>query len=216
MDVNTAMGETATLEFDTWLRETLVKLNTDDEIFSPYIKGILDTDDSSEEKTEALQGIISEITDNNIDNLCSEILAKWMSGSASSGKSTQNVATTSAIDNRLAELLEKQAGCASSSTPQAPTKEQAALKKAILAQYAEVSGDEEEDDDNKSGASAALVKNNNAASVDREVQEKREASKLEHKLKKDKDKEEREKQKSKAEERKDKEKKRTQKGERRR
>lgn len=56
------MGETASLEFETWLRETLVKLNTDDEIFSSYIKGILDTEDSSEEKFEALQSIMSEIT----------------------------------------------------------------------------------------------------------------------------------------------------------
>lgn len=56
------MGETASLEFETWLRETLVKLNTDDEIFSSYIKGILDTEDSSEEKLEALQSIMSEIT----------------------------------------------------------------------------------------------------------------------------------------------------------
>ena len=54
------MGES--LEFDTWLKKTLIKLNTDDEIFSSYIKGILEADDSHEEKKEALEGIISGIT----------------------------------------------------------------------------------------------------------------------------------------------------------
>lgn len=48
--------------FEEYLKETLVRLNTDDEVFSPYITGILDTDDTPEEKAEALEGIIAEIT----------------------------------------------------------------------------------------------------------------------------------------------------------
>ena len=55
------MGEINSIEFDAWLKETLIKLNTDDEVFSPYIKGIMDTDDPIEEKTEALEGILASI-----------------------------------------------------------------------------------------------------------------------------------------------------------
>ena len=56
------MASAIRVNFDVWLKKTLVDLNTDDEIFSPYITGILETDDPDEEKEEALQGIISGIT----------------------------------------------------------------------------------------------------------------------------------------------------------
>lgn len=52
----------AAVEFDSWLKKTLIKLNSDDEVFSPYIKGIVDTDDPIEEKKESLEGILSSIT----------------------------------------------------------------------------------------------------------------------------------------------------------
>uniref|UniRef100_A0A2P2HZE3 Coiled-coil domain-containing protein 43 n=1 Tax=Hirondellea gigas TaxID=1518452 RepID=A0A2P2HZE3_9CRUS len=211
------MGESSSIEFDNWLKDTLVNLNTDDEIFSPYIKGILDTDDSTEEKIEALEGIISEITESNIEQLCKEILHKWSLGSSAQPKKPTQSTESSSIDKRLSQLLEKQASCLPVATQAPATREQVALKKAILAQYAQVSGDEGDDDaaDGR-GAVGGLMKNNNAAVVDQEVKQKREQNKLDHKLKKEKDKEEREKQKAKAEERKDKEKKRTAKGERRR
>ena len=58
-----AMAEAVeTCDFDVWLKDTLVNLNTDDEVFSPYIKGILEGDESSDEKFEALQGILEQIT----------------------------------------------------------------------------------------------------------------------------------------------------------
>ena len=49
-------------EFDVWLGNKLRELNTDEGVFGSYIKGILIGDDSHDEKAEALEGIISEIT----------------------------------------------------------------------------------------------------------------------------------------------------------
>ncbi|XP_069955704.1 coiled-coil domain-containing protein 43 isoform X2 [Cherax quadricarinatus] len=71
------MAEALPCDFDSWLKNTLVILNTDDEVFSPYIKGILEGDETTEEKLEALQGILTEITENGIDDLCQDILKKW-------------------------------------------------------------------------------------------------------------------------------------------
>lgn len=51
-------------EFSIWLGKKLTELNTDESVFGSYIKGILDEDESSEEKIEALQGILSEIIEN--------------------------------------------------------------------------------------------------------------------------------------------------------
>lgn len=50
--------------FTAWLCNKLVELNTDENVFGSYIQGILDSDETSEEKTEALQGILSEIVEN--------------------------------------------------------------------------------------------------------------------------------------------------------
>lgn len=49
-------------EFDVWLNNKLRELNTDETVFSSYISGILDGEEESlSEKTEALEGILSEI-----------------------------------------------------------------------------------------------------------------------------------------------------------
>lgn len=56
-----AIVPNSTEEFSLWLKKKLIDLNTDDEVFSPYILGILEADDSEEEKSEALLGILSEI-----------------------------------------------------------------------------------------------------------------------------------------------------------
>lgn len=49
-------------EFDTWLNTKLQSLNTDESVFSSYIKGILEGDETEDEKNESLEGILSEIT----------------------------------------------------------------------------------------------------------------------------------------------------------
>lgn len=55
--VTTAGGEI----FSKWLNEKLRKLNTDETVFGAYITGILEGDETFEEKQEALQDIISQI-----------------------------------------------------------------------------------------------------------------------------------------------------------
>lgn len=47
--------------FESWLNLLLRELNTDETVFCSYITGILEGDEALEEKSEALQGILSEI-----------------------------------------------------------------------------------------------------------------------------------------------------------
>lgn len=63
---------TAMEDFSSWLSRTLEELNTDESVFGSYIQGILDSDEPSEEKFEALQGILSEIIQN--VSLCTPLL----------------------------------------------------------------------------------------------------------------------------------------------
>nr|CAI5852785.1 unnamed protein product [Callosobruchus analis] len=55
---------TALEDFPNWLNKRLKELNTDEAVFGTYILGILDSDETSEEKIEALQGMLSEIVEN--------------------------------------------------------------------------------------------------------------------------------------------------------
>lgn len=48
-------------DFSQWLNGKLRELNTDESIFGSYINGILEGDETIEEKREALEGILSEI-----------------------------------------------------------------------------------------------------------------------------------------------------------
>lgn len=54
-------GTPAADEFSTWLDGKLQALNTDESVFGSYILGILDGDESPEEKLDALEGILAEI-----------------------------------------------------------------------------------------------------------------------------------------------------------
>lgn len=52
----------AASSFDAWLSRKLQALNTDEGVFGTYIKGILEGDESEDEKTEALESILAGIT----------------------------------------------------------------------------------------------------------------------------------------------------------
>lgn len=52
----------AASSFDAWLSEKLQALNTDESVFATYIKGILEGDESEDEKTEALESILAGVT----------------------------------------------------------------------------------------------------------------------------------------------------------
>lgn len=47
--------------FNKWLNNKLKSLNTDESVFGSYILGILEGDESKDEKREALDGILSAI-----------------------------------------------------------------------------------------------------------------------------------------------------------
>jgi hypothetical protein len=58
-------------DFESWLSLKLKALNTDEGVFGSYITGILEGEESNDEKTEALEGILSEITVGLVSNLYS-------------------------------------------------------------------------------------------------------------------------------------------------
>lgn len=55
-------ASTVQLDFDKWLSVKLKALNTDESIFGDYIKGILEGEESQDEKIDALEGILVEIS----------------------------------------------------------------------------------------------------------------------------------------------------------
>lgn len=52
---------TAAIDFGPWLIQKLTALQIDEGVYGSYITGILEGDESADEKKEALEGILSEI-----------------------------------------------------------------------------------------------------------------------------------------------------------
>nr|CAG4646673.1 EOG090X0H15 [Macrothrix elegans] len=212
------MAASAVEEFDKWLSVKLKSLNTDENVFGDYIKGILEGEESQDEKIEALEGILGEISpvgSTTQNEICQEILKQWeLYRAAREEKSGEAVG----MDIQIARIMEQQAQCVLPQKKQ--SEEERKLKQSILSQYAEVSDGEEEDDDEEaagdSGEEKGLHRNTNAEDVMKLEKLKKETLRLESQKKKDKDKEDREKQKQMQLDRKEKEKKRTQKGEKKR
>nr|CAG4643590.1 EOG090X0H15 [Ilyocryptus agilis] len=211
----------ASTEFDKWLSVKLKSLNTDESVFGDYIKGILEGEESQDEKVEALEGILAEISPaggTTQTEICQEILGKWESchAEASEKKLGDNAVS---VDIQLARIMEQQALCVVPQKKQ--TEEEKKLKQSILLQYAQVSDGEEDGDageggDVDPGEDKSLHRNTNAEDVLKLEKLKKEALRQDSQKKKDKDKEDREKQKQLQLDRKEKEKKRTQKGEKKR
>lgn len=55
--------------FNKWLKNKLTSLNTDESVFGSYILGILEGDETKDEKREALEGILSAIIVSEIDDM---------------------------------------------------------------------------------------------------------------------------------------------------
>merc|ERR1712071_240534 len=209
-------------DFDTWLSFKLKSLDTDDDVFGSYIKGILEGEESQDEKIEAIEGILGEIASSDSEtqkDVCKEILDKWESF-LSAGPKAETVDTSISVDAQIAKIMEQQA---LSVVPTRKTSEESKkLKQSILTLYATVSDEEEEDDNDyetggyDSGDDSRLMKNTNAEKVMEVEKMKKDALRVESQKKKEKDREDREKQKQSQQDRKEKEKKRTMKGEKRR
>ncbi|XP_017795212.1 PREDICTED: coiled-coil domain-containing protein 43 [Habropoda laboriosa] len=205
----------ATNSFDSWLSKKLQALNTDEGVFGSYIKGILEGDETEDEKTEALESILAGITDDNISKHVTEILKAWAEWLPVEEVSTAKVPVED-VDVRLARMLESQS--LPTTTQKSYTEEEKKIRDVILAQYSQMSDEENSEgdgeEDGASGGDCGIEKNTNAAAIIQQEREKRGKAKLESQKKKEKDKEDREKQKQLREEKK--EKRKTQKGERRR
>ncbi|XP_044743247.1 coiled-coil domain-containing protein 43 [Chrysoperla carnea] len=200
--------------FSAWLGHKLQALNTDENVFGSYITAILEGDETIEEKVEGLDGILSEIINNDTSVLSKEILDMWNKyHPVEENDSNQSQID---VDEKLVRLLESQS--LATTVQRSYTEEEKKIREAILAQYSQMSDEENEEDEFASTGGDSrengLEKNTNALAVHLAEKEKREQAKMESQKKKDKDKEDREKQKQLKEERK--EKRKTQKGERRR
>lgn len=221
-------------DFELWLADKLRALNIDPDVFGSYITGILEGNETEDEKSEALQGILTEVCEDALCDVKDEIFNKWSEYHERPAEGDVRVNDEQGkynVEAKLVSLMEEQAK--SVVAEKNLSVEEQKLRQAILAQYGEVSDGEEEVVTKSSAESVApsvasgaahkehyvpklLARNTNAENVAQAEKEKREHSKQEHERKKAQDKLNRDKQKQQAQERKDKERKRTQKGERRR
>ncbi|XP_029177995.1 coiled-coil domain-containing protein 43 [Nylanderia fulva] len=179
--------------FDTWLSKKLQELNTDEGVFGTYIKGILESDESQDEKTEALESILSGITEDNINKHVAEILSAWTEWLPAKDIAAASLPTED-VDVRLAKMLESQS--LPTTTQRSYTEEERRIREAILAQYSQMSDEENSEGENReedgaSGGDCGIEKNLNAATIVQQEREKREKAKLESQKKKEKDKEDR-------------------------
>ncbi|XP_064480264.1 coiled-coil domain-containing protein 43-like [Ornithodoros turicata] len=221
-------------DFELWLSDKLRALNIDPDVFGSYITGILEGNETEEEKSEALQGILTEVCEEGIGEIGEEIFSKWSALNKDVEANGDQKHEKCSVEAQLVSIMEEQAKSVVSEKVLSP--EEVKLRQAILAQYAEVSDGEEDEfaPDIKPAvavaatsvtgvsipkdkhASKSLERNTNAETVLQAEKEKRDKNKQDHERKKAQDKVNREKQKQQQQERKDREKKRTQKGERRR
>ncbi|XP_069354593.1 coiled-coil domain-containing protein 43-like [Maniola hyperantus] len=197
----------AVSEFEPWLIDKLKSLKTDEGVFGSYISGILESEDSIDEKKDALEGILSEIVERDISVHVNEIIDKW-----ELCKPKEEIPKPKDVDIQLTKLLESQSLATTSRREY--TDEEKKIREAILSQYSQLSDNEEDQEKEEVPDCQDLVKNTNALDVAAAARERREQGRLEAQRKKERDKEDREKQKALKEEKK--EKRKTQKGERKR
>ncbi|XP_030649935.1 coiled-coil domain-containing protein 43 [Chanos chanos] len=205
-------------EFENWLNDRLDSLEVDREVYGAYILGVLQEEESDEEKRDALQGILSAfLEEDTLEEVCQQIITQWSECSARSAAS--NNQPDSEVQ-AIASLIEKQAQII---VKQREVSQEAQKRKeALLAQYANVTDEEDEgEEEDQTGAvgipsDKSLFKNTNVEDVLSRRKQQRDQAKEDAQKKKEQDKLQREKDKLAKQERKEKEKKRTQKGERKR
>ncbi|XP_061086645.1 coiled-coil domain-containing protein 43 [Conger conger] len=212
-----AAPETGAEMFESWLNDRLDSLEVDKDVYGAYILGVLQEEETEDEKIDALQSILSAFLEGDaLEDACREIIKHWTETSFSSENITQSDEVQA-----IASLIEKQAQIV---VKQKEVSEEAKKKKeALLAQYANVSeGEDEIVEEEDAGAACfvdsekSLFKNTNVEDVLTKKKQQREQARESAQKKKEQDKMQREKDKLAKQDRKDKEKKRTQKGERRR
>ncbi|CAJ1076164.1 coiled-coil domain-containing protein 43 isoform X2 [Xyrichtys novacula] len=192
-------------EFESWLNNRLDSLEVDREVYGAYILGVLQEEESDEEKEDALQGILSAFLDEDtVADICKQIITQWTEHCSRSAASKDSDAEVQAI----ASMIEKQAQIVVKQKE--VSEESKKRKEALLAQYANITDEEEYP------SLWTLFKNTNVEEVLNRQKQKREQAREDAQKKKETDKMQREKDKLAKQDRKEKEKKRTQKGERKR
>ncbi|XP_047428257.1 coiled-coil domain-containing protein 43 [Mugil cephalus] len=206
-------------EFESWLNDRLDSFEVDREVYGTYILGILQEEESDEEKQDALQGILSAfLEEDTMEDVCKEIIKQWTECcSRSTAKRNADDAEVQAI----ASLIEKQAQIVVKQKE--VSEESKKRKEALLAQYATITDEEDEAEEEEpasvntfTGNDKSLFKNTNVEEVMNRQKQKRDQAREDAQKKKEMDKMQREKDKLAKQDRKEKEKKRTQKGERKR
>ncbi|KAG5854987.1 hypothetical protein ANANG_G00043900 [Anguilla anguilla] len=218
-----AAPETGTSLFESWLNVRLESLEVDKDVYGAYILGVLQEEESEDEKIDALQGILSAfLEDGALEDVCREIIKHWTESTLSTEKITQCDEVQA-----IANMIEKQAQIV---VKQEEVSEDAKKRKeALLAQYAnkknpsnfldfstEIAEEEEAGAACVVDSEKSLFKNTNVEDVLTKKKQQREQARDSAQKKKEQDKMQREKDKLAKQDRKEKEKKRTQKGERRR
>ncbi|XP_062893749.1 coiled-coil domain-containing protein 43 [Mobula hypostoma] len=204
--------------FAVWLRRRLEGMDIDGDVYGSYINGILREGENEEEQSEALQGILSTLMDeDSLKIICKEIIQKWseITNNITQEKSIEDeVHTIASMIEKQAQIVVKQKGVSEAEKP---------TKAAVLAQYANITDEEDEDEAGHGGngsfnfdSDKSLFKNTNVEAVLVAKKAEREKAREDAQKKKEQDKLQREKDKLAKQERKEKEKKRTQKGERKR
>jgi len=201
------------ISFDVWLVEKLNSLDVDAEVYSDYVKSVLDEGENEQELKESLDEFLSGIIECGACELGEEILSTWKKCKEQSAVLN---GTEQIRNDKLKALIEQ-------TTQEQQTKflnkkgknVDNELKQQLIAQYGEVSDGEESDDDDDDNGPPSTFVNVNAKMVTDKIQHEREKAKKDFEEKKARDKMNLAKDKSRKEERKDKEKARTQKGERR-
>ncbi|XP_068434275.1 coiled-coil domain-containing protein 43 [Clinocottus analis] len=205
-------------EFESWLNDLLDSLGVDREVYGAYILGVLQEEESDEEKEDALQGILSAFLDEeSVEDVCKQIIQQWTDWrNRSAAKSDDGDAEVQAI----ASMIQKQAQIVVKHKDVPEESKQ--RKEALLAQYANITDDEDEAEEeeatsgNNFASEKSLFKNTNVEEVLCRQKQKRDQARDDAQKKKEGDKMQREKDKLSKQDRKEKEKKRTQKGERKR
>ncbi|XP_020373801.1 coiled-coil domain-containing protein 43 [Rhincodon typus] len=210
-------GDPAVAPFGAWLSQRLEELEIDEDVYGSYINGILREEENEEEKSEALQAILSAFLDeDSLAAICKDIIQKW-------SETTNSITQEKNVEDEvhaIASMIEKQAQIVVKQKD--ASEEEKSRKAAVLAQYANIT-DEEDEDEEAHGTSGSfnfedksLFKNTNVEAVLVAKKAEREKARGDAQKKKEQDKLQREKDKLAKQERKEKEKKRTQKGERKR
>ncbi|XP_034567079.1 coiled-coil domain-containing protein 43 isoform X2 [Notolabrus celidotus] len=199
-------------EFESWLNDRLDSLEVDREVYGAYILGVLQEEESDEEKEDALQGILSAFVDEDtVTDTCRQIIKQWVDYCSRTAAKKDADAEVQAI----ASLIEKQAQIVVKHKE--VSEESKKRKEALLAQYANITDDEDEAEEEEppSGPSfpseKSLFKNTNVEEVMNRQKQKRDQAREDSQKKKETDKMQREKDKLAKQDRKEKEKKRTQK-----